>query len=171
MITAQAPDAEILLGDRLAGPAVPDQELGFREVVEPGEDGFAQIAAFEAMVEFFADEERKRGNFAPTDGVAGRFVVGIDVIDRIDGIGESKVHGGWAVGRWAKGGRVMCPYILLAPKTAFHVKKYLFSVFLTWIRVLGACIGGAIETVSRQDLSAKGARVTDAMRKRRVGRC
>src|SRR5476651_425235 len=41
-----------------------------------------------------------------------------------------------------------CPYILLAPKTAFHVKKSENKDFLTWIRVLGACIGGAIETVS-----------------------
>ena len=63
-VAAEAPFGEVLVGDGFAFEEVGEDLFGFGEVVEPFENGAAEFAAIEAVVEFFADGFGEAGDFA-----------------------------------------------------------------------------------------------------------
>ena len=54
-VAAFAPFGKVLRADGQAGELFGDDFLDFGQLVEPGDEGFAEFAVFEAAVEFFAD--------------------------------------------------------------------------------------------------------------------
>ena len=54
-IAAFTPFGKVLWADGKAGELFGDDFLDFGQLVEPGDEGFAEFAVFEAAVEFFAD--------------------------------------------------------------------------------------------------------------------
>ena len=64
-IAALAPATEVLRADGLAIEALLQEFLGFRQTVEPVEDGIGDLAPFETTVDFFADRLSEEGDFSP----------------------------------------------------------------------------------------------------------
>lgn len=55
LVAAVSPFGEVLVGDGFCGEKFGEDLFGFREFVEPWEDGSAHFAVEEALIEFFAD--------------------------------------------------------------------------------------------------------------------
>ena len=64
LVAAVPPFGKVLVGDGFSGVKFGEDFFCSGEVVEPGEDGAAEFAGFEAAVELFADGGGEAGDFA-----------------------------------------------------------------------------------------------------------
>ena len=68
LVAGGAPFGEVLVGDGVAVEYFGEDFFSFWKFVDPGEDGAAELAVVEAVVEFFADGFGEAGDFAESGG-------------------------------------------------------------------------------------------------------
>ena len=64
LIAAAAPFGEVLVGNGFAGEKVGEDGLGFREMVQPFENGASEFAVVKALIKLFTDFGGEAGDFA-----------------------------------------------------------------------------------------------------------
>jgi hypothetical protein len=68
LVAGVSPFGEVLVVDGFSLEEFGEDAFGFREFVEPGENGFAEFAVVEAAVELFADGGGEAGDFTESGG-------------------------------------------------------------------------------------------------------